>query len=46
VPIPLAALHQAGAVIVLTAAVALRYTARRAPATEPNPVAHPTAATR
>jgi cytochrome c oxidase assembly protein subunit 15 len=34
VPIGLAALHQAGAVLVLTAAVALCHTARRAPAAE------------
>lgn len=46
VPIPLAALHQAGAVLVLTAAVALRHTARRAPSggrlpvPKPAPAAH------
>jgi cytochrome c oxidase assembly protein subunit 15 len=35
VPIPLAALHQAGAVLVLTAAIGLRHTTRRAAASRP-----------
>jgi cytochrome c oxidase assembly protein subunit 15 len=46
VPIPLAALHQAGAVLLLTAAVALRHTARRAPSPEHAPAAAPAAALR
>jgi heme a synthase len=46
VPLPLAALHQAGAVLVLTAAVALRHTARRAPAARRIPAAESAAAMR
>jgi hypothetical protein len=40
----LAALHQAGAVLVLTAAVTLRHTARRAPAGRPVSLAAPAVA--
>jgi cytochrome c oxidase assembly protein subunit 15 len=46
VPIPLAALHQAGAVVVLTAAVALRHTARRVPSAGHVPATEPAAALR
>lgn len=46
VPIPLAALHQGGAVVVLTAAVALRHTARRTAAAGRVPAAEPAAAAR
>lgn len=46
VPISLAALHQAGAVLVLTAAVGLRHTARRAPSGERLPMPKPAPAAR